>query len=82
MWNVYLRVGDGDRHVVGTIAPFGLAGLTRSGGRQTLTFDVSQVADALLADEATETEVTFEPMYEGTEHRPYWDRVALYTTVE
>jgi hypothetical protein len=82
MWNVYLRVGAGERHVVGTIAPFGLAGLTRSGGRQTLTFDISQIAGEFLADEAAETEVTFEPMYEGTEHRPFWDRVGLYTTVD
>ncbi len=82
IWNVYLRVGGGERHVVGTIAPFGLAGLTHSGGRQTLTFDISHIAGELLADESAETEVTFEPMYDDTEHQPFWDRIALYTTAE
>jgi len=82
MWNVYLQVGNRGKHIVGTIAPFGLAGLTHSGGRQTLTFDISHLAGEFAAEAAGETEVTFESVYDETVHKPFWDRVALYTTAE
>ena len=80
MWNVYLRVGDGPRHLVGTIAPFGLAGLTASGGRQTLTFDVSDLAGELMAVERAELEISVEAVYDDAIGQPYWERAAIYTT--
>lgn len=82
MWNVYVRAGtEGERQLAGTIAPFGLAGLTASGGRQTLTMDISHLSDELLgASEALE--VTFEPVYDDPEGEPFYERAALYTTAE
>ena len=79
MWNVYVR-GDEeeDRHLVGTIAPFGLAGLTASKGRQTLTFDLSGLLEDLRG--STAIEVICEPVRDQPEGKPYWDRAALYTT--
>jgi hypothetical protein len=79
MWNVYVR-GDQekDRHLVGTIAPFGLAGLTASGGRQTFTFDVSDLIGDLSG--SSTFEVTCEPVRDEAEGRPYWERATLYTT--
>jgi tyrosinase len=83
MWNVYVRGNEEeeeeeDRHLVGTIAPFGLAGLTASDGRQTLTFDLSRLVENLRG--STAIEVICEPVREEPEGKPYWDRAALYTT--
>jgi tyrosinase len=80
MWNVYVRAGEGERHLAGTIAPFGLAGLTASGGRQTLTMDISHLSDELLGAEDAPLEVSFEPVYDDVEGEPFWERAALYTT--
>lgn len=82
MWNVYVRSGrEGERHLAGTIAPFGLAGLTAAGGRQTLTMDISHLSDELVG--ATEPlEVTFESVYDDPEGEPFYERAALYTTSE
>lgn len=81
MWNVYVRAGSGgERHLAGTIAPFGLAGLTQSGGRQTITIDISHLSDELMGGEPVE--VTFEPVHDDTEGEPFWERAALYTTAE
>lgn len=82
MWNVYVRAGgEGERQLAGTIAPFGLAGLTAEGGRQTLTMDISHLSDELLGT-AGALEVTFEAVYEDTEGEFFYDRAALYTTAE
>lgn len=81
VWNVYVRTGEnGDRHLAGTIAPFGLAGLTASGGRQTITFDISHLAPELVNEGPGPIEVTYEPARADVEGEPYWERVALYTT--
>lgn len=77
MWNVYVRAGGGERHLVGTIAPFGLAGLTADGGRQTLTFDISGLSSEILNNGPIE--VTFEPVDEEVEGEPFWERASLYT---
>lgn len=83
MWHVYVRLGDtGARHLAGTIAPFGLAGLTASGGRQTITFDISELAPEVVNEGAPPVEVSFEPAGPGVEGEPYWERAALYTTAE
>lgn len=79
MWNVYVAVGAGDRALVGTIAPFGLAGLTARGGRQTLTFDISDLAPEVAEDDGGVT-VSIEPVKQHPEHRPSWERTALYAT--
>jgi hypothetical protein len=79
MWNVYVAVGGGDRSLVGTIAPFGLAGLTARGGSQTLTFDISELAADVGSEDAAVT-VSFESVKEPPEHRPFWDRTALYVS--
>jgi hypothetical protein len=76
MWDVYVGTTDGPE-AVGTITPFGLAGLTAKGGRQTLSFDITHLASR-LADGPLE--VTFEAAYANVEHEPYWERAALYTT--
>ncbi|HSH59600.1 MAG TPA: tyrosinase family protein [Acidimicrobiales bacterium] len=82
MWNVYVRAGgEGERHLAGTIAPFGLAGLTAEGGRQTLTMDISHLSDELLGAGGA-LEVTFESVYDDAEGEPFYDRAALYTTAE
>jgi tyrosinase len=78
MWSVYAAVGDGERHLVGAIVPFGLAGLTGSGGRQTLTFDVSGLATELAVAPQGSLRVTFEPVDENATHEPYWERTAIY----
>ena len=78
MWNVYVAVGDGEPHLVGAIVPFGLAGLTQSGGRQTLTFDVSELADELAARPEQGLRVTFEAADEGVTNQPYWERTSVY----
>lgn len=81
MWNVFVRARpEGEPHLVGTIAPFGLAGLTSSGGRQTLTFDISHLSDELTG--AGPIEVTFEPVDDEVEGRPFWERAGLYTTAD
>jgi tyrosinase len=79
LWNVYIQ-GDAEdeRHLAGTIAPFGLAGLTASGGRQTFTFDISALLEELRG--SREIEVTCVPVRESAEGSPYWERAALYTT--
>ena len=79
MWNVYVAVGTAQRSLVGTIAPFGLAGLTARGGRQTLTFDISELAPAMAAEDAGLT-VSFESVKQPPQHRPFWERAALYAT--
>jgi tyrosinase len=81
MWNVFLQVGGGERHLVGTIAPFGLAGLTASGGRQTLTFDITHLAGEVLGD-AGPLRVTFEAAHEQVEAEPFWERAGLYRASE
>ena len=82
MWNVFIRAGtEGERHLAGTIAPFGLAGLTAQGGRQTLTMDISHLSDDLLAN-SQPLEITFEPVHEDPEGEPFYERAALYTTAE
>jgi tyrosinase len=80
MWNVYMRVGGGERHLVGTIAPFGLAGLTANEGRQTLTFDISRLSDEVLS--GGPVEVTFDALHEDVEGEPFWERASIYTTSE
>ncbi|MGQ0678249.1 MAG: tyrosinase family protein [Actinomycetota bacterium] len=79
MWNIYVSSGGSDRLLAGTIAPFGLFGLTRSGGRQTMTFEITGLSAQLLADESP-VEVSFEPVSGNVEGHPFWERVALYTT--
>lgn len=79
MWNVFVQKGDGERYLVGTIAPFGLAGLTAAGGRQTLTFDLTPFADDLVDDEG-EIEITFDAVDDDVEGKPFWERAALYTS--
>ena len=79
MWNVFVQKGDGERYLVGTIAPFGLAGLTAKGGRQTLTFDLTPFADDLQDDDG-ELEITFDAVDDDVEGKPFWERAALYTT--
>lgn len=81
MWNVFVRAGGGDWQLAGTIAPFGLAGLTESGGRQTLTFDISHLSSGLLAADAP-IEVRFEPARRGVTAEPFFERVAVYTLPE
>jgi hypothetical protein len=81
MWNVLVRAGGGDWQLAGTIAPFGLAGLTESGGRQTLTFDISHLSSELLAADAP-IEVRFEPARRGVTAEPFFERVAVYTLPE
>ena len=82
MWDVYVRAGSqGERHLAGTIAPFGLAGLTAQGGRQTITLDISHLSDELLGA-AEPLEVTFEPVYDDPEGEPFYERAAVYTTAE
>ena len=73
MWNVYVRAGQGERHLAGTISPFGLAGLTASGGRQTITMDISRLSDELLGAVDAPLEVTFEPVYGDVEGAPFWE---------
>ncbi|HYO60824.1 MAG TPA: tyrosinase family protein [Actinomycetota bacterium] len=80
MWNVYVRIAGGEPYLVGTIAPFGLAGLTESGGRQTITFDLSEIADTVAAEDTSAVDVTFEPAGPDVEGEPFWERAALYTT--
>lgn len=81
LWSVLLRVGDDDAEVVGTIASFGLAELTAQGGRETLVFDISDLAERILAlgDEVRLT-VSFAPAVEGVQTTPYYEQVGLYTT--
>lgn len=81
MWNVFVRVGAEDWLLAGTIAPFGLAGLTERGGRQTLTFDISHLSSALLEADAP-IEVKFEPARRGVTAEPFFERVAVYTLPE
>ncbi len=82
MWNVYVQAGnEGERHLAGTVAPFGLAGLTAEGGRQTLTMDITHLSDELLGA-AGPLAVTFQPVFEDSEGEPFYDRAALYTTAE
>ena len=76
MWDVFVTA-DGEPALVGTISPFGLAGLTAKGGRQTLTFDISHLAGSLGSGPI---EVTFASAYADEQHEPYWERLALYTT--
>jgi hypothetical protein len=81
MWNVYVgQSGSDERFLAGTIAPFGLAGLTASGGRQTITFDISGLGAQLL--EGDSIEVTSEPAHKRVEGIPFWERAGLYTTAE
>lgn len=80
VWNILVSAG-GDPVLAGTLAPFGLAELTASGGRTTLTFDISRSAADLLsvggpAFEVTAEQVTGEPGAVG----PTWERAALYTS--
>lgn len=77
MWNVFVAVGGGEPALVGTIAPFGLAGLTARGGRQALTFDISELAPGMGDAGVT---VSFESVKEPPQHRPFWERTALYAT--
>jgi hypothetical protein len=82
-WNVYAAHDTDDEEgavLVGTIAPFGLAGLTAAGGRETITFDVTAHADELLG--GGPIVVTFKPAHDNVEGHPYWDRAALYTTAD
>ncbi|MEO6606219.1 MAG: tyrosinase family protein, partial [Aeromicrobium sp.] len=78
MWSVFASVDDGDRHLVGTIVPFGLAGLTRAGGRQTLTFDISRLASEFAAAPGSRLRVTCEPVDDRVQHEPFWERAAIY----
>lgn len=80
MWNVFVQRGRGTRHLVGTIAPFGLAGLTAKGGRQTLTFDLTPYADDLRG--SGQIKVTFEPVDDDVTGKPFWERVAIYRSAE
>ena len=83
MWNIYVRAGAaGKRHHVATIAPFGLAGLTASGGRQEFTVDISYLSEELLDPEAGPIKVSFEKAHEDVVGEPFWDRMGLYTTSE
>ena len=80
MWNVFVRATGGEQHLAGTIAPFGLAGLTAAGGRQTLTLDITHLSEELLG--AGTLQVSFEPVYDDVEGEPFYERAALYTTAE
>jgi hypothetical protein len=81
MWNVYVRTSQTrERHPAGTIAPFGLAGLTSEGGRQSITLDISHLSGEI--DSSDEIEVSFEKAYDDVEGEPFWERVALYTTAD
>jgi tyrosinase len=80
MWNIYLRIGSSEeRHLVGTIAPFGLAGLTAQGGRETLTFDISTLSEEIALEENEQVAIEFEALGDDVEGRPFWEGVAIYT---
>jgi len=80
MWNIYLRIGSSEeRHLVGTIAPFGLAGLTAQGGRETLTFDISTLSEEITPKKNEQVAIAFEAVGEDVDGRPFWEGVAIYT---
>jgi tyrosinase len=81
MWNVFVRARDEEWGLAGTIAPFGLAGLTQSGGRQNYTFDISHLGPA-LAEQGASVEVKFEPARRGVTAEPFFERVSVYTSRE
>ncbi len=81
VWNVLASSGGRDPVLAGTLAPFGLAGLTASGGRATITFDVTAFSLTLLAGRPETLEVTTELVAGSADAAPYWERAALYTIV-